>query len=118
MALSLALDLTTPAPPGPLVSSISTPADLKAQLTDEEYVTFCEAAHTKRGFADKWFKLTPDEANTLVAPSAAARNVPPTPKQLPPSAPPAPTQAQAASEAPLSVYGACRSSNPKPSEDH
>ena len=118
MELSRALKLTVPAPPGPLVSSISTPADLKAKLTDEEYFTFCEAARTKGGFADKWFKLTPDEANTLVAPSVAARNVPPTPKPLPPSAPPAPTQAQAASEAPLSVDGACRSSNPKPSEDH
>ena len=61
---------------------------------------------------------TAGDAVSDVAPSAAARNVPPTPKQLPPSAPPAPTQAQAASEAPLSVDGACRSSNPKPSEDH
>ena len=67
MALSLALDLTTPAPPGSFVSSISTPADLKAELTDDEYVTFCEAARTK-GFADKWFKLTPDEAASLAAP--------------------------------------------------
>ena len=67
MALSLALDLTIPAPPGSFVS-ISTPADLKAELTDEEYVTFCEAARTKGGFADKWFKLTPDEEASLAAP--------------------------------------------------
>jgi len=70
MALSLALDLTTPAPPGSFVS-ISTPADLKAKLTDEEYFTFCEAARTKGGFADKWFKLTPDEAASLAAPPCA-----------------------------------------------
>ena len=79
MALSLALDLTTPAPPGSFVSSISTPADLKAELTDDEYVTFCEAARTK-GFADKWFKLTPDEAASLAAPPYAtppARSAPP-----------------------------------------
>ena len=44
---------------------------------------------------------------------AARALFPPTPKQLPPSAPPAPTQAQAASEAPLSVDGARRSSTPK-----
>ena len=52
---------------------------------------------------------TAGDAVSDVAPSAAARNVPPTPKQLPPSAPPAPTQAQAASEGLLSVDGARRS---------
>ena len=60
---------------------------------------------------------TAGDAVSDVAPSVAARNVPPTPKRLPPSAPPAPTQAQAASEAPLSVDGACRSSNPIPDLD-
>ena len=48
---------------------------------------------------------------------AARALFPPTPKPLPPSAPPAPTQAQAASEAPLSVDGARRSSNPIPDLD-
>jgi len=94
MALSLALDLTTPAPPGSFVSSISTPADLKAELTDDEYVTFCEAARTKGGFADKWFKLTPDEAASLAAPPCA------TP---PPPSPPPSEQADSTAEARAAV---------------
>ena len=91
MALSLALDLTTPAPPGSFVSSISTPADLKAELTDDEYVTFCEAARTKGGFADKWFKLTPDEAASLAAPPCAT---PPAPS-APPGSPSEPATSTA-----------------------
>ena len=91
MALSLALDLTTPAPPGSFVS-ISTPADLKAKLTDEEYFTFCEAARTKGGFADKWFKLTPDEAASLAAPPYAT---PPAPS-APPGSPSEPAASTAA----------------------
>ena len=134
MELSWTSNLTTPVPTEFFVSSISTPADLKAELTNEEYVTFCEAARTKGGFAGKWFELTPDEAASLAAPPcatppplpltdrsaavsdaappAAARDVPPTPKPLPPSAPPAPTQAQAASEAALSVDGVRRTPQP------
>ena len=130
MELSWTSNLTTPVPTEFFVSSISTPTDLKAELTNEEYVTFCEAARTKGGFAGKWFELTPDEAASLAAPPcatppplpltdrsaavsdaappAAACDGPPTPKPLPPSAPPAPTQAQAASEAALSVDGVRR----------
>jgi len=57
MELSWTSNLTTPVPTEFFVSSISTPADLKAELTNEEYVTFCEAARTKGGFAGKWFEL-------------------------------------------------------------
>ena len=95
MALSLALDLTTPAPPGSFVSSISTPADLKAKLTDEEYFTFCEAARTKGGFADKWFKLTPDEAASLAARPCAT---PPAPS-APPGSPSEPAASTAEARA-------------------
>jgi len=90
MELSSTLNLTTPAPIEFFASSFPTPTDLKAELTDDEYVAFCEAARTKGGFADKWFKLTPAEATSLVAPPCAT--------------PPDPT----ASEAPLSVDSARR----------
>ena len=106
MALSLALDLTTPAPPGSIVSSISTPADLKAELTDEEYNTFCKAARTKGGFADKWFKLTPDEAASLAAPPYAT---PPAP-----SAPPGSPSEPAASTAEARAAVARTLSLPRP----
>lgn len=51
-----------------------------------------------------------DYLEAAAAPDAAAAacDGPPTPKLLPPSAPPAPTQAQAASEAALSVDGVRR----------
>ncbi len=51
-----------------------------------------------------------DYLEAAAAPDAAAAacDGPPTPKLLPPSAPPAPTQAQAASEAPLSGDGVRR----------
>ena len=102
MELSSALNLRTPAPTEFFASSIPTHADLKAELTDEEYVTFCVAARTKGGFADKWFELTPDEATSLVAPPCATR--PPPLEASPPPPPSDPT----ASEAPLSVDGVRR----------
>ena len=58
-----------------------------------------------------------DAASDYWTQKAARALCPPTPKPLPPSAPPAPTQAQAASEAPLTVDGARRSSNPNPDPD-
>ena len=83
------------------MSSISTPADLKAELTDDEYVTFCEAARTKGGFADKWFKLTPDEAASLAAPPYAT---PPAPS-APPGSPSEPADSTAEARAAVGALG-------------